>query len=274
MRRDLAHKITEPARYGSRSPNAGTSIRANHLSEEQLDSLPQRQGMGMGYHRDWWEEKCTSSTYPMIEKILRAQVGRPWDDVYGEVRRLIPASDAAGGLDAMCAFERSWLVETDCYEEDGKILRSCMPCRSDGTPYEVTGLYVHPMTGILSWKEPKKWKRPKAVRYGGRPEIVDDEPTGEKWENPCIEIDHLTRGVMRGGIWYIYSYGVREKRTLQAMTQVTDYSRADPRFKWRYMKKQVMGEILLPELEQVSIKQMNRKELRKYGLKNQAGAGG
>lgn len=120
-----------------------------------------------------------------VEKFLYSRVGLPWSEVHSELSQEFDRRTRAG-YKFWSWFDRT--VATNCWigAETGKIYAS-----DDWyVDQEVFGLYVHPFTGILSYRErPRKEPRP--------------DPVVE-----CIKFDALRRYEKIMGIWYYLEYRV------------------------------------------------------------------
>lgn len=79
-----------------------------------------------------------------FQRFLESRVGQHWDDVYSEICKLFDTRSSIGD-----EFRRmiKWNVELECYIEDGVVYEGRNWHRR--THREPTGLYVHPITGIL-----------------------------------------------------------------------------------------------------------------------------
>lgn len=82
----------------------------------------------------------------IAKRWLRAQVGRPWDSVYSELKGMYKSNSKVAYL----LMERLlWQVERDCIlDEDGKVMTRGLSCL-----WPVTGLYVHPRTKLLCFAD-------------------------------------------------------------------------------------------------------------------------
>jgi hypothetical protein len=96
MRKDMAKVLTESPRRGSRSQNLKTGFReANYDDREDKEdrySLPKRGKMLMN-SRDFGphsEDKEFTDVLGPLKHWALAQVGRNWDTVYSEIRRMMP----------------------------------------------------------------------------------------------------------------------------------------------------------------------------------------
>ena len=116
-----------------------------------------------------WNSKEFSDFLSPLQRYLHSQVGRPWDEVYSEIRKAIP-----NGLhgDHLWMHIR-WEVEIHCFERDGRVFARQRYFYGD---MEVSGLYVHPRTRFLCCRLPAS--RPRLKKQGApldRIEIAEHE---------------------------------------------------------------------------------------------------
>jgi len=141
---------------------------------QRPDDLPSREPMSPGRHG--WDDNSRLFRAP-LERFLRKQVGRLWDDVYSEICADAPANSALG---RRLREEVSWLVETNVTVKGGELI-----CQPYG--YKVGGLYVHPETGLLCLPAPSPRRR---YKFRKDYEIVDVEGTDKH------------KYLRLGGLWY------------------------------------------------------------------------
>jgi hypothetical protein len=138
MREDMHEVVIERPRYGSRSKSKKWGRRVGEDFEgETFVSSARRRQYG-------WHAKELSDFLTPLRRYLHKQVGRPWDKVYAEIRKAVPEGLHGDHLWSHIRHE----VRVHCYERDGRVFTVA--------PYwgeeEVSGLYVHPRTGLLSRK--------------------------------------------------------------------------------------------------------------------------
>jgi hypothetical protein len=144
MRADMASKIVERPRVAHFARNEdvrATRKAARAASPDALDAMPRVAGVKprRGYLKSF------SDFLSPLWRFLRSRVGRPWDEVYGEIRaRIAPTSTVQ-----IHVMEHLWhFVVRHVEVRDGRV-------------YEVGGwrgelfrtgwqLYVDPATGLLS----------------------------------------------------------------------------------------------------------------------------
>lgn len=126
MKEDFHKIVIERPRHGSDRPSLKTGWATNSYNPDKHDDQPTR---------------VSSSRY----RFLDGAVGRPWNDVYSEIKASLDASTVTGQhiIDHVSGF-----VEKECFEHRGNVYVTSYGRR-------VTGLYVHPRTGILSYVKPE-----------------------------------------------------------------------------------------------------------------------
>lgn len=176
MRKDMTKVIAE-------RPRAGSSVRLKvgviaRSQRTSIEELPGREPMSASWHNGWDDMTRTHRT--PVERFLRKQVGRRWDEVYSEVCAVAPKGTKAGQrLREVVANA----VETSVFM-DGEDIR----CKWG---YVVGDLFVHPQTGILSLPESKR----KRYRYQPKRdwEVVHAPAHGGADAHCFVKVD---------GIWY------------------------------------------------------------------------
>lgn len=138
MRKDMTKVIAE-------RPRAGSSVRLKvgviaRTQRTPIEELPGREPMSASWHNGWDDMTRTHRT--PVERFLRKQVGRRWDEVYSEVCAVAPKGTKAGQRLREVVLNA---VETSVFM-DGEDIR----CKWG---YRVGGLFVHPQTGVLSLPE-------------------------------------------------------------------------------------------------------------------------
>jgi len=94
---------------------------------------------------------------------IRKNIGRPWDKVFGE---FCDTLDRRGLSGYHIWTHLMWEVEMSTFlGEDGEIYGRPV---YGGRPSNVDGFYVHPINGLLLYREPRRFQRPKQKQ---RPEI-------------------------------------------------------------------------------------------------------
>ena len=166
-----------------------------------------------------------------LRRWLRAQVNRPWDKVYSELRATIDGRSVTGRhlLDHV-----RQEVAVDCeLRADGKVYPKAAYGSRSETP--IVGLYVHPRTGLLRHVERRR-RAERQERWHALFRMPDDVI--------ALGGDHcLWR---RQGLWYAVRVRVADARGKDAVDFRT------PTGEWHVVEK----------------RQLSSRELRERGLEN------
>ena len=163
MRRDLAKVVTERPRSNHHHRSSKHGVR---LSRVQIELARDDEHYDGG--SAWLPRSRTLKTKQFtdligpLRKALRKQVGRPWDAVWSELSAVLDTRSITGQhiLDHV-----EWEVARNCrLGAGGQVLPpvSLKQWCSDGV---VTGLYVHPRTGLLCYRERPALRKPRAVAH-------------------------------------------------------------------------------------------------------------
>lgn len=209
MREDLSRVIAESTgggkdfhRKGGRESSVLRAIarRANAmLASGGLDAwddtgdldqhLPHCEGMKAVRRRGQYLKEGHYRT-GVLERVIAARVGRPWDQVYSEIRKAIPGRNKLE-VDAIDSLR--WLVELNVsIGQDG------VP-RTSGRGYDLLDneLYVDPRDRIL-----KRWRRSKSRRQL-REERRSEESRQERDRRlVLLEGDQGVEMHRIGGLWF------------------------------------------------------------------------
>jgi hypothetical protein len=137
------HKVIveRPRRLGSTWKNRKTARRLSESerrqaleNDEDYDSGPQRASSAR--HQKWLNENLAP-----LRRYLMRQVERPWNKVYSEICRTIDTRSAIG-LHVLQHLEQ--FITLDAFMQDGVVYE-----RNCGQARPVSGLYVHPRTGLI-----------------------------------------------------------------------------------------------------------------------------
>ena len=147
MRRDIDKVIFERAKSGrtwaSKTPRANPV-----LLDPSGDQFNERSNQ-VRLNR----QKLRNSHFNALERFLVRNVGRPWDKVYAEI---CASADARSFLKAEVRGYVEYVVAVKCWMEGRKVMTPYC-----GRPGEVvTGLYVHPRSGVLMRKPDQPRRRP------------------------------------------------------------------------------------------------------------------
>lgn len=150
MRPDMHKIIVERPRWGSALPNHKTALRFSSAkirlavdAAEDYDSGPRRASSAR-------RDKELNENLAPLSRYLMSQIGRPWRKVYGEIRQSIDARSATG-LHVLQHLEGYVTVHTAL--ENGVVVGA--EGWNNGRP--VSGLYVHPASGLLRFSKDKPW---------------------------------------------------------------------------------------------------------------------
>lgn len=240
MRSDMSKVVVERPRHGH-SLKSGKTARRIKLYDEsaEYDDLPKRVSGSRNKHvrsSSTFETKYFSDLLGPLRRYLRKNVGRPWNKVYSELAQHLDKRKTTG----IHIFDHvKWEVEQNCFlGEDGKVYR-----RRYRRTNLVSGLYVHPRTGLLCWSDTKSdWQRSVAEKRAERKRQTE-------WRVPISGNQHY---VNLKGIWYVaeierYNRSERPAEEDAKMTLVDEGQTT-----WRVTNK----------------RQCSRKELKAAGLTN------
>lgn len=199
MRPDLAKCTTERERRGARGKcwktKYGGKVRIH--SDSEHDYLDEHGGFRSSSRHRHQHSKDFSDVLNPLRGNLRVNIGRKWDDVFSEFSKHLDRRGVSG-----------YHIWTHLVQEvttktfmgaDGKIYERA---RYAGI-LEVDGFYVHPLTGILEYKERDNWWR-KSKKEQGDIRV----PGNEAWV--YRQIDGLWFAVLPG---LTYAYNVRSVLT-------------------------------------------------------------
>lgn len=158
MRSDMHKVIVErPRLLRARWKNKKTALRlTNQQSAQAMDASEDYDG-GPRRASSRRHEKWLNENLAPLRRYLMRQVGRPWDKVYGEIRKTIDTRSAIG-LHVLQHLED--YVTTDAFLQDGVVCEWRWRCGA----MSVSGLYVHPKTGLLRFAKRRKTPRQELPR--------------------------------------------------------------------------------------------------------------
>lgn len=150
MRKDMAKVVTEAPRRGHANPSRKWGRRLTRNEYGLDDHGPTRAPMAR--HRQYgWNAKEFSDVLGPLRRYLRKQVGRPWDTVWSEISQTLDSRSLTGQhiLDHI-----RWEVEQETWiGQNGRVYRQTRY----GSLELVSGLYVHPITGIFCFKPGRRF---------------------------------------------------------------------------------------------------------------------
>jgi hypothetical protein len=160
VRQDLAKCTTERPRHGrswSITKKYGGSVKVN--PDREHDYPEEYGGFRSSSRKRQVNAKGFSDFLSPLRGAIRKNIGRPWDKVLGE---FCEALDRRGLSGYHIWTHLMWEVETNTFlGEDGEVYG--WPTFG-GRSSKVDGFYVHPRSGLLLYKKPKRYRVAKNVR--------------------------------------------------------------------------------------------------------------
>lgn len=178
MRRDMSKVVTERPRWGHAAKSKKTSLKLKP-SDFEKDDVGSTRAPVARRRQYGWEAKSFSDLIGPLRRSLRTNVGRPWNKVKSELSTTLDRKSVSG---LHIWSHIAWEVSENCFIGDDQKIYSM---GTWGSPQLATGLYVHPITGLLCWKVLKRLKRP-----------YIDKPLD------LIQIDENNALSRVDGIWY------------------------------------------------------------------------
>jgi len=175
MRNDFTSVIVERARYGRSRvvPKGADSF--NRISEDEEDDAPTHQSMRAPWRHNRKERRDHLSP---LRRYLRAQVGRPWNDVYSDICQVFISGAYGNRLREFV----SWEVDVSVKEVDGELVND------RGYAVYADSLYVHPQTGVLT-RSPSRTRR----RWKNKPRFES------------VDLSSRQKLVKVDGLWFVVS---------------------------------------------------------------------
>lgn len=143
--------LTEAERAGSRNPSVkwGRNVKYDPDSdyEDEIGGF-----IAWSRHRHVSHKELTDVLSP-LRGYLRKNVGRPWNDVYSEICHAVDRRTTTGAHIFMHLWQ--YVERHSSMGENGKVYSRLWR-------HEVNEWYVHPLTGVLCYKERKRcqWEAP------------------------------------------------------------------------------------------------------------------
>ncbi len=132
-------------RHGGGLKSRRTALVVRDPDAEAIENLPSRMASGRGRQFSRWDN-APALRLTGIERFLKANVGRPWAQVYSDLRHRL------NGSWHNVSWKVASAVETHCVvNDDGTVIGR----GKYGWHRPVEGVYVCPETGILRKPEPK-----------------------------------------------------------------------------------------------------------------------
>lgn len=253
----MSKVVIERPRHGHSDPSKKTKLRirnydADNEYEDSPKRLPASRGRGTKYLTDFLNP---------LERFLRSNIGRPWDEVHSELCEHLDDRKAIG----LHVFEHlDDYVSVNCFFDDNGLL---YVCRRYGGEILVaakywyrTTYYVHPVSKLLCYfdgsdKRLKRWKLEQEKRQQRK--TVERKP---------ISVNQSY--VRINGVWYIGDYAADENpprnNSAQQSKLLLDYEESQKELAEHGLSywdgKRWM--------QLVSKRKCSQQELQKAGLKN------
>ena len=241
MRSDMAKVVTERPRRGHANPSKKWGRRLGMNEYDADDHGPTRAPIAR-HHQYGWNAKEFSDVLGPLRRYLRKQVGRPWNQVWSEISRTLDNRSLSGQhiLDHI-----RWEVTQQArLGADGGVYDTRL-----SAPIPVSGLYVHPTTGLLCYA-PESWRG-----YRGGPFLKGQAAlrtfgidVSTAAEIRRYRVDGVRVWEHRDCGWFIHRYCHVPEKLVRVIT------RSDGREVPIYST---------PHYERVATKQASKKEIRK-----------
>jgi len=212
MRNDMAKVVTERPRrgHGNSSKKWGRRLGKNEYDAD--DHGPTRAPIAR-HHQYGWNAKEFSDLLGPLRRYLRKQVSRPWNKVWSEISRTLDNRSLSG----QHIFDHiRWEVTQNAYiGEDGRVYD-----RRWLGPTPVSGLYVHPKTGLLGYVR-ESWrgyrggpflKAQTALRAFG----IDASPAADIRR---YRVDGVRVWEHRESGWFIHTYRYVPEQLVRVITR-------------------------------------------------------
>ena len=242
MRKDMAKVVTEAPRRGhaNRSSKWGRRLTKDEyaLDDHGASRAP------VSRHRQYgWNAKEFSDSLGPLRRYLRKQIGRPWDKIWSEIATTLDSRSLTG----QHIFDHiRWEVELDAWVgDDGRLLYHK---RRWGAIELVAGLYVHPVTHLLTLKPERRWLSGGAVFQRAQAALrTFGISASTALEVRRYRIDGLRVWECRDRCWFIHSYRHVPEQLVRVIT------RSDGR------EVPIFG---MAHFERHATKQASKKEIR------------
>ncbi len=240
MRDDMAKVVTESPRRGHGERNRKSRARIHRDQYDADDHGPTRKKMSRLACRDEHSgagdcHKDFSDKLGPLRKYLRKQVGRPWNNIYSELRQHLDFRTVSG-LHIWDHVKHE--VELHCEERaDRKVYRKGVGHYYHLSQAPISGMYVHPRTGLLCYAKETRRRYRKPV------------------DHDVVKLDKFNELRRVDGIWYALRFGAVDVYVPEQIHKFGNTTMVKPAY-WR------------EQIVQQSKKQLSRVELRRHKLSN------
>src|SRR6266545_4071579 len=213
MRNDMAKVVTEAPRRGHGNPSKKWGRRLNK-NEFDLDDHGASRAPVAPRRQYGWNPKEFSDVLGPLRGYLRKQVGRPWDRVWSEITQTLDSRSLTGRH----IFDHiRWEVEQEAWSgDDGRLYHK----RRWGSIELVDGLYVHPVTGLLSYKpEPRRGFRGGAFVKARAALQAFGIAASTAQDIGHYRVDGLRVWERRDGGWFIHNYRLVPEQLVRVLTR-------------------------------------------------------
>ena len=221
------HKVVvERERYRSSRKNRKWGRRIAFLPDADYDEQPVF--VSSGRKRQYGSDcKWFTDVLGPLNGFLRSNLGCPWDKVYSELRRGLDVRKVTG-RHIFDHLER--MVETDCFiGADRKVY-------AGPRGWNVTGFYVHPKSGLLSFVPRQSARERKKEKLSGQ--TINE-----------IRLDRVRSYKLIDGQWYDVAFGFVE------------IARGEMRAAWDVVARKQVRLTSWSNRVAISKRQCNREEL-------------
>jgi len=211
MRHDMAKVVTEPPRRGHAAASTKWGRRLGTHEHDADDHGPTRAPIARRRQYGWHAKEFSDALAP-LRRFLRKQVGRRWNTVWSEITASLD-SRSLGGRHILNHI-RAEVAHHTFLGVDGRVFEG-----GRTGPVPVSGLYVHPSTGLLCYApEPWRGKRTRpfnkaqaALRAFGI-EIATTEDARR------YRIDGMRVWERRDRGWFIHTYRLVPEQLVRTVT--------------------------------------------------------
>jgi hypothetical protein len=147
MRDDMDKVIVERPRFGSRAPSRKKGYRKQRQKSD-INDLPKREPM-LGRWRGM--EKCFNEHLGPMRRFLRSQVGRPWNNVYRDLREYVSFDNVVQKHVLTHVYD---FVHRSVDIVDGRVL--VRPGAGWRRELRAGDMYVCPQSGLLKVVRPRR----------------------------------------------------------------------------------------------------------------------